>query len=134
VRIDTCGSLPKHFDAESGSREVHAKNLGAKGITTPNRRLFRGCDFFTVQTRCLASQTGMVCAEYRRLEQRYNAALRRWAQYVRPQVTVPPGKDDLERARVLMQKALIERDSASAVLYQHRSTCLFSKTHEPKPD
>jgi hypothetical protein len=76
----------------------------------------------------------MVCAEYRRLEQRYNAALRRWAQYVRPQAIVPPGKDQLEHARVLRQKALIERDSASAILYQHRSTCLFCKTYEAKPD
>jgi len=97
-------------------------------------RLFRGRDFFSVEIRCLASQTGMVCAEYRRLEQRYNAALRRWAQYVRPQAIVPPGKDQLERARVLRQKALIERDAASDILSLHRSTCLFCKTHEAKPD
>jgi hypothetical protein len=76
----------------------------------------------------------MVCAEYRRMEQRYNAAFRRWAQYVRPQATVSPGKDQLERARVLRQKALTERDAASDVLYLHRSTCLFCMTHEAKPD
>ena len=58
----------------------------------------------------------MVCAECRRLEQRYNAALRRWAQYVRPQAIVPLGKDQLERSKVLRQKALIERDSASDIL------------------
>ena len=27
MRIDTCGSLPIHYDAETGSREVHATNL-----------------------------------------------------------------------------------------------------------
>ena len=89
---------------------------------------------FSVEIRYLASQVGMVCTEYRRLEQRYNSALRRWAQYVRPQAIVPPGRDQLERARVLRQEALIERDSASHTLYLHRSTCLFCKSHEAKPD
>jgi hypothetical protein len=101
---------------------------------TSDLRPFRGCKTFSVEIRCLASQAGMVCAEYWRLEQRYNAALRRWAQYVRPQAIVPPGKDQLERTRVLRQKALIERNSASHILYLHRSNCLFCKSHEAKPD
>ena len=52
---------------------------------------------------------------------------------MRPQAIVPPGKDQLERARVLRQNALIERNSSSDILHRHRSTCPFCKTHEGKP-
>ena len=72
----------------------------------------------------------MVCVESERLERAYEKALRVWAEYVRPQAVVPPGHDQLQRAYLLRQKALVERNAAANRLYAHRQSCAICKQHE----
>jgi hypothetical protein len=62
----------------------------------------------------------MVCAEYQRLQQQYEDAVRAWAKFKAPETVVLPGR---ERPAQLEQEALKARNKAADLLYLHRRRC-----------
>jgi hypothetical protein len=64
----------------------------------------------------------MVCSEYNRLRQHYEASLRHWGQVLLSAGAEPIGATARLAAEV-RQKALLERDAANDRMCLHKQTC-----------
>jgi hypothetical protein len=70
---------------------------------------------------------GMACAEYRRLEHQYQAAVRLWKEFQAPLTVLLPGRPIIYP---LKQEALLARNRAADLLYLHRRCCPDCKKGE----
>jgi hypothetical protein len=70
---------------------------------------------------------GMACAEYRRLEHQYEAAVRTWTKFRVPLTVSLPGRPNVDQ---LKQEALQARNKAADLLYLHRRWCRDCKKSE----
>jgi hypothetical protein len=66
----------------------------------------------------------MPCAEYRRLEQQYEEAVRAWTECRAPLTVLLPGRPTVDRGK---QEALMARNQAADLLYLHRRWCTDCK-------
>jgi hypothetical protein len=69
----------------------------------------------------------MACAEYRRLEHEYQAAVRLWKEFRAPLTVLLPGRPNVY---ALKQEALLARNRAGDLLYLHRRWCPDCKKGE----
>jgi hypothetical protein len=69
----------------------------------------------------------MACAEYRRLEHQYQAAVRLWKEFRAPLTVLLPGRPNIYP---LKQEALLARNRAADLLYLHRRWCPDCKKGE----
>jgi hypothetical protein len=66
----------------------------------------------------------MACAEYRRLEDQYEAAVRAWTECRAPMTVALPGRPTVDRRK---QEVLLARNRAADLLYLHRRWCMDCK-------
>ena len=71
----------------------------------------------------------MACAEYRRLEHLYEAAVRVWTECRTPMTVLLPGQPVVDRRK---QEALLARNQAADLLYLHRRWCTDCKKADLK--
>jgi hypothetical protein len=67
---------------------------------------------------------GMACAEYRRLEHQYEAAVRAWMECRAPLTVLLPSRPKVDRRK---EEALLARNRAADLLYLHRRWCTDCK-------
>jgi hypothetical protein len=66
----------------------------------------------------------MACAEYRRLEHQYEAAVRAWTECRAPLTVLLPGRTNVDLRK---QEALLARNQTADLLYLHRRWCTDCK-------